>query len=332
MTSGDDLLTPWIDQFNTASENATTLLNNFALAPGVGLQQMIANWSGFLQDFFNDPTSSTLTSIGSEMQQNLADVLHAYTVQDLPPSPPSDLLSEATFHTLASGEGIYDNPHFLLPEIPQFLPPDISPAEVTPIINFLASPLSGMIMGDVGPLISPLVALGNSISAGDGLNETLANMVGAFFNGADLNLDGLIPLIEQSGAVPFTFQNLDIAFGGLLSPGTVAAGPYNDGIAAVGGSIFNSLGVYAADVPTAGTLDLTGYGIGPLGAWEGWAETIAGLLGAPNWTEGGDVTAPLTGVTLPVIPDDFLDAGAASSAAAADLSSLVQDVVSALGL
>lgn len=38
-----DLLAPWIDQFNTASANATTLMNTFMDAPGVGFQQMVAN-------------------------------------------------------------------------------------------------------------------------------------------------------------------------------------------------------------------------------------------------------------------------------------------------
>ena len=79
-------------------------------------------------------------------------------------------------------------------------------------------------MGELGPDHRPLVALGNSISAGDDFNKTLANMVGAFFNGADLNLDSLIPAIEQAGILPagMNIENLDIAFGGLLSPGEVA--------------------------------------------------------------------------------------------------------------
>ena len=53
--AASDLSTPWIDQFNTASENSTTLLNTFYDAPYIGLQQPIANLSGFLQDFFERP-------------------------------------------------------------------------------------------------------------------------------------------------------------------------------------------------------------------------------------------------------------------------------------
>lgn len=39
----EDFLAPWIEQYNTAAANATTLFNNFALAPFVGYQQDLAN-------------------------------------------------------------------------------------------------------------------------------------------------------------------------------------------------------------------------------------------------------------------------------------------------
>lgn len=72
--SGTDLLAPWIDQYNAASENATALLNNFYFAPNVGLQQFVANWSGFLQDWFNNPSSSTVAAINEQIQANLGAV------------------------------------------------------------------------------------------------------------------------------------------------------------------------------------------------------------------------------------------------------------------
>ncbi|MGH3564295.1 MAG: hypothetical protein ACRDTN_21590 [Mycobacterium sp.] len=58
--TADDAFT---DVFNTASANATTLLNNFLLAPGVALQQLSVNVSDFLKEFLANPTSSTVTSI-----------------------------------------------------------------------------------------------------------------------------------------------------------------------------------------------------------------------------------------------------------------------------
>ena len=318
LVSGEDTLpdiaSPWIDVFNTASENATTLLNTFYEAPYIGLQQLIANQSGYLQDFFNDPTSSTVAGITQQMQENLVALLTGLTLQNAS----SDVTNTVLEHTLSSDDPGFAGGHLaLFGLLPSFLPSSLNPAEITPILNFLASPDSGIIMGDLGPVISPFVALINSIDAGDDLNETLANMVGGFFNGADLSLNSLIPLIEQAGILPpgLNFENLDVAFGGLLSPGDVTAG--------VGGSIFNSLGLDLTGVPVFGSIDVAGQPVGPLGAWEGLEQTIAALLG---WDGSG---SPLADVTLPTIPDDFLDGSTIPATAATDLSSLVQDLLAA---
>jgi hypothetical protein len=105
----------------------------------------------------------------------------------------------------------------------------------------------------------------------------------------------------------------------------------------VGGSIFNSVGIDFTGVPSVTTLDAPSQAIGPIGALEGWGQTIADLLG---WSGSG---SPLADVTLPIIPTDLLDGGtsAASAAAdfldggtsaatvAADLSTLWQDLLAA---
>ncbi|WP_096867712.1 outer membrane porin GjpA [Mycolicibacter icosiumassiliensis] len=315
LTAGDsDLLTPWIDQYNAASQNATQLLNAFFDAPNVGLQQLIANQFGYLQAFLNDPTSSSVTAIGQEMQANLAAVLTGFTLQNAWGSLAGNEGTIATViaHTLDSGHS------FLLQEVPQFLPTSVNAAEVTQILDFLSSPLSGIIMGALGPEIAPWVALYNSITDGDDGNTTLANMVGAYFNGADLSLNSLIPSIEQAGFLPagYNIENLGIAFGGLLSPGEVGGyAPYPVGI---GGSIFNSVSIHLAGAPAP--IDYLGQAVGPLGAWEGWAQAIASLLG---WDGTG---SPLSDVTLPVIPTDVLDDGGVG-AAAADAPSLWQELV-----
>jgi hypothetical protein len=314
-SGGDDLITPWIDQFNTASENATTLLNNFYEAPYIGLQQLIANDSGFLQDWFNDPSSSTLAAINGQIEDNLASVLTGYTLQNAS----NTVTDSVTLHTLDASATTGIGHAFLFGEVPSFLPADEAPT-ITPILEFLGSPLSGIIIGELGPDIAPWVALSNSITAGDDFNDTLANMVGAYFNGADLNLDSLIPSIEQAGVLPagFNIENLDFAFGGLFSPGDVQAGPSE-----VGGSIFNSLGIEITGVPAIGTIEATSQAVGPIAAWESWGQTIASLLG---WDGSG---SPLADVTLPTIPTDFLDAGSGAATAAADLSTWVQDLLAA---
>ncbi|KLO27667.1 hypothetical protein ABW16_15570 [Mycolicibacter heraklionensis] len=317
-----DLLAPWIDQYNAASENASILLNNFMLAPGVGLQQATANQIGLIQQVLDDP--SNISTWMNQTQANLGAVLTAYGLQNASPDATSTVLSHTLEGTATGGHST------LFSSIPGYIPAD-QQAAATPIINWLAAPSSAIIMGAIGPWISPWVALGNSITDGDDLNTTLANMVGAFFNGATLNLDSLLPAINSLGLFPagMTMDNLDIGFGGLFSTGSVQAAPYDVGgytIPAVGGSLFNSVGIQFAGVPVVNFLTAPSEAIGPLGAWEAWAQIAATLIG---W----DGTAsPLAGVVLPAVPDDLVDSGAAMSTAADDLSGFVQDVVSWLGL
>ena len=145
-----------------------------------------------------------------------------------------------------------------------------------------------------------------------------------------------------------TLSELDIAFGGLLSTGSVQVADYVSGgteVPAVGGSIFNSVGLEFTGVPTIGTLDLTSEPIGPIAAWETMSQTISALLGSgwsdPTATVGRgltserkppitlDVTAPAIGITFPTLLTDlFGDSASAGATAATDLSSLVQDFAS----
>jgi len=308
LIAGGDLLAPWIDQFNIASADATKLLNSFYDAPNVGLQQFVANQSDFIQQVLDDP--SNITGALGQMQDNLAAVLTGYGLQNATDATTTTVLS----HTL--DDGLPNGHSTLFAQIPGYIPADEQAAAI-PIINFLASPASGIIMGALGPFISPWVALMNSISDGDDLNTTLANMVGASFNGATLSLNSLLPTINSLGLFPqgMAMVNLDIGFGGLLSPGAV--GNFHDG---VGGSIFNSVGINLSGVPTVGNLEAPSQPIGPIGAWEAWGQTIASLLG---WSGSG---SPLADTTLPVVPDDTLDVGS-SAAAMADPSDLWQSIL-----
>jgi hypothetical protein len=312
LASDTDPLGPWQEVFNTASQNATTLLNNYFSAPSVALQQVVANQAGFAQQLLDDPTS--ISNVMVQLQDNLAAAWTGYGLQNASDDTRNTVLD----HTLECSGCLASGHAVLFGEIPGYIPADEQAAAI-PIINFLASPASGIIMGELGPLISPWVALFNSIGDGDNANEILANMTGAFFNGATLNLDSLIPLIEQANLFPpgMNLANLDIGFGGLLSPGSVGLPPGGD---AVGGSIFNSIGIEFNGVPSIGTLDAPSEPIGPIGALEGWAQAVAELLG---WSGSG---SPLADVTLPVVPDG----GDAAASVAADLPTWWQDLVAAL--
>jgi hypothetical protein len=347
-TADAGLLTPWEDVFNTASANATTLWDNFSLAPAVGLQQALVNQSDLWQQFVNDPTSSTLASVVQEFQTNLDDVLTGIGLQGTSIGNFDELFGwqqGSVANTVLQHTMIGDHA-LMFGEIPGYLPASDA-GLIEPIINFLGSPESAILMGSIGPLISPLVELYNCISAGDDLNTTLADVTGAFFNGADLNLDALVPTINSLIGSEFppgmTMSELDIAFGGLLSTGSVQIADYVSGdtvVPTVGGSLFNSVGLEFTGVPELGTLTLTSEPVGPIAAWETLSQTISALLGS-GWSDptalvgGGfgspstilDVTPPIGGLTT-VLSDLFGDSASSGAAAATDLSSLAQDVMS----
>jgi hypothetical protein len=356
LVSGEDALpdvaSPWTDVFDTASQNATTLWDNFALAPGVALQQAAVNQSDLWQQFVNDPTSSTLSSVMQEFQTNLDNVLTGLGLQGSTIGnfdetfgwPQDSIASLVLQHTMIGNHAL------MFGEIFGYLPAS-EQSLLEPIINWLGSPESAVLMGSVGPLISPLVELYNCISAGDDLNTTLADVTGAFFNGADLNLDSLLPTINSLIGSEFppgmTMAELDIAFGGLLSTGSAQVADYTSGgteIPAVGGSLFNSVGLEFTGVPQLGSLTLTSEPIGPIAAWETLSQTVSGLLGS-GWSDstatvgaglsalGGNASPPISlDVTAPIaslLNDMFSDsASSTGTAAATDLSTLIQDFAS----
>lgn len=326
----------WEDAFNTGSANLTQLVNNYGLAPGVGFQQSLVNMVGFVQMLINDPAS--LTAVSEQMQDNIKAVLSSWDLLNA-----DDATVAATTAFTVNGDH-----NLLLGQIAGFLPADIDPNMVTTILNFLSSPLSGIIIGALGPSISPWIALSNSISDGDSFSEIIANMTGAYYNGATLNLNFLLPAINDAGLLPqgMAVDNLEFAFGGLLTGGSVAHAPWelynSDGSVAesvpvVGGSIINSLGINLLGVPVLGSLGFDGHAIGPLAAWQSFSELAAQLLGA-DWNVVGDgkgaptspASPPWAGVDFPTVPDDYFGgagAGEATDFAGGDLWTQVSDAI-----
>lgn len=340
LTAGDglpDLLAPWTAVFNEASQNATILTQNFLLAPGVAFQQMLANQSQYWQSVLDDPTK--IPDVMQQIQSNLDAVLTGYTLQNAS----ADTIAAVNFHTLSGSDLVnFALGHDLLFQLlPQFLPADLADV-ATPIVNFMASPMSAMIMGSLGPAISPWIALMNSISDGDSFNQIMASPLDGFLNGATLDLGFLLPLIADSGFLPpgTEITHLDFAFGGLLTPGSVAVGPYGaDGaeVPAVGGSMFNSLGISLSTGILPGVpIAIDSHAVGPIAAMEAWGQTVGALLGS-GWTGKGpvDVSPPWPGINFPVVPDDFFDDGGATpdpgDAAASALAGMdLQDIANAL--
>ena len=190
---------------------------------------------------------------------------------------------------------------------------------VTGLLDFSTSPLSGVLLGMAGPFLSPVVELGNSIQTvvgdltGDAadpsaalqaLIATPANVIGSFFNGATLNLDALIPFIEQTGLVPpdlLSIDSLGLNLGGLLTAGGTGGALFEDPTG-IGGSIFNALSISALG------LSFDGQAVGPLGALVNLSEIIAETLG---WDGAGN---PLADLAFPTI--DWLTQGTGDVSAA----------------
>jgi hypothetical protein len=299
---------PWIDAFQTADASAKQIGATFAEAPAVLLQQFLANQFEYLREVLQNPQS-----IGTVLTQVANNIQSAFVS--------STLLGfdQSTQYLLpqASLDGWHD---ILRQSIPKILvegtPPGMKDV-VQQLLNVLSSPLSGVAMGLAGPFISPVVALLNSIhevgaalGAGDftaavqNIIDIPANMVGAVLNGANLNLDGLAPVLNKIGLLSgTTLHNLNIQFGGLFSTGVT--GVYEDGI---GGSIFNAIGLNTSTDMMGFPLDLeiAGRAIGPIAALVSLSQIVAKAIG---WDGTGNPLAALFQKPAP--------AGTATAAAAA---------------
>lgn len=323
LTGLSGFLDTWQDVINTTNTNISTLVNNYMIAPGVAWQQVYANVMGYMQQFLDDPSSSTLADINTQLQEHWVAVRDGYT---LPLDTLAATKTMVLHHTIDGGPTTGHN--VLISQVPNFLPPGTDVDLVNSVLNFMTSPLSGIIMGLLAPGISPWVALLNSITDGDSLQGIIANTWGGFLNGATLNLDSLLPMINDAGFLPdgMSLDHLEFAFGGLLSTGAVSLTTYQvmgagnaveASVPVVGGSLFNSLGLEMVGVPILNSINVEGHGIGPIAALEAWGQTVGALLGSGWDAKSGAVvvTPPAVGVEWPTIPDDFIDDGGSSAEA-----------------
>lgn len=307
-------LEPYIEAFNTASKNAATLADNYFLAPGLPLQQVIVNQARYLNEVLNDPSKAD--DVLKEMRANLESVIAGVTGI----GATGDTLDTMKNHSVDGGHGL------ILQLLPSFLPAGgaVDPDLVSAIVTVLASPMSGVLMGLVGPVISPAVAVLNSgiaiaaaIQAGDPdavFSDVLsapADVIGSVFNGATLDLTALAPFINDTGLLGGTKINtLDVAFGGLFTPGSIGRGKYEGPngteITAPGGSILNSVGMKvttdALGLPF--TIRFDGQAVGPIGAMQGLGQTVGALLGDGWDGKSGKAIPPLSGLQFPTVSDD----------------------------
>ena len=309
LTAAYNPLQPWQDVFATAGAGAQRLGAEFSAAPAVLLQQILANQVTHLRAVLQNPGS--IGTVLGQVVKNVQSVVQAATLLN-------------TDYNTGQAFGSLDGWHYMALNImPKLLPTENDPRAtqvITQVLNVLASPLSGVLIGPAGPALSPAVALVNSLtaagaalSAGDAMAAVQhlinipANMVGGFLNGANLNLGALVPLINGSGLLTHetTLHDLSIQFGGLLTPGTAGVDPVTGAANNIGGSILNALGQVVTTGVMGFPLDLpiAGQGVGPIGALMSLGHILAKALG---WSGTGNPLDP--------------KAPAATSAAATEVS------------
>ncbi|RUP03632.1 MAG: PE family protein [Mycobacterium sp.] len=291
-----DPIAPWRQVVDTTNHNARSALGGYhqalnTLYRGVssGAGQLISSPTTFFGNVRTALQSVPLMgappeTVLSVLRHTLGGVTYATGGPDGLPVLVNDAHGEV--YTGLVGDGyIPSGPDGLL---------------LSTVLNFASSPLSGVMIGAVGPVISPPVALLNSIgsiladatagnvtAAVNGVLGLPAHVVDAFFNGATLNLDPLAPLFNpfvssgSGGAEELT--GLSLAFGGLFSPGQVVDGTGGPMYYGVGGSLFNALGLDLSFLPpddfAGGSIEIPAIGVGPIAATAGLIHVIGLALG-----------------------------------------------------
>jgi len=289
-----DPITPWLDAFDTASANATQTFD-FVSESANALQQALAGQSDLLSTLETAFSAATFIGepAGTQLAEYTLDADHLWALQYISGLPVFAFTDTGTIQI-----------------------PAIEPADQ--LLNYLSSPMSGVLVGFIGPVVSPEVSLLNSFDAisadltgsdwSQALQDVLAapaNAIGAFFDGATLNLDPLADALNTLFEVPegSAITGAEFAFGGLFSDGlTQGLGTIADeSNLGLGGSLFNSLGL---DILMAGMGDMPwqsgGEAIGPIGALADLSQVIAEALGSSASSSavdaGGDLTNLLTSI------------------------------------
>ena len=154
LTADFNPLQPWLDVFNTASANTQKIGAAVGSAPAVLLQQILANQVNNVRAVLENPGS--IGTVLERVVQNVQSAVQAATLIN-------------TDYNTGQAFGSVDGWHYMALQItPMLLPTANDPqasAVVSQVLNVLASPLSGVLIGLAGPAISPAVALVNSLTA-----------------------------------------------------------------------------------------------------------------------------------------------------------------------
>lgn len=268
----------WSVIFNKAGQRATGLANSYLDAPFPVTQQSIANQLAYLGE---------LPDVAAIVQQIVANFGRGFAAPFAPSNDTLDAQHEFLYNALP-----------LIQQIPLVdLLFQISPTGQA-LLDFAASPISGVLLGAAGPLVGPVLVMGSNVQsiitsltaatpdvgrAFLTLLNTPAQMTDAFLNGGvHVDLTALAEALGPGIGVSFPEgTKVGIAFGGLLSPG---------------GSIFNALDMdYEQDLlglPLIRVNLATGQGPGLIGSLIDMNKAIAKAIG---WDGSGSPLAPSDG-------------------------------------
>jgi hypothetical protein len=299
---GIDPITAIEDVLKLAQTNSVALDDHFSPVPLPTLQQIIAD--------LLDGKQINLEAAGT------AAITPFLPGSGLPPGemPPDYLYSSLDpIHTLA-----YTVIHGMLTS------PDLQS-----LLAFAASPLSSVLLGDLGPILDPGLALENSIqdaltapdpqSALDDLLNIPANIADATLNGEfldgttpELNILPLLSLLPAGTLPPSVdITSLDLVLGGLLSPGS---------------SLLNGVSATISGLP----ITLTGNAVGPIGSSIELDQAIATALGfsfpIPAMDAGGSLS-DLLGTLTTALDGDL---STALTGLSTDFSALLTDGLGSL--
>lgn len=312
LASSIDPITPWVNTIVGAIDNIGGLAQAALANPFPIASQVISNQVTYFGE---------LPDIGLILSQIVGNVSNAV----MAPFGESPLLINPT----TSGEttGLIAGPldHFTFyfltvseGNIGLLTPAQI--AQIKPIFDAMTIPATGVALGLVGPLIAPVLALGDSVgnivsALGQAdiigaINELInipANLVNAVLNGGQF-LD-LAPLAGLLGLeLPSIITKFGLTMGGLLSGGPWQIEPYGSGP----GVAFDALELSATvpSPPIGATLN--GLTLGPIGTLIGMGNQIAKSIA---------VTPPNAQIAASEAPADA-DAAPAEDATPVDATSV----------
>jgi len=220
LTTAADPLTEWGDVLQTAETNATDIFDHFSAAPFADLQQSIVNQVGYVEDLIKNP--SDIGTVLTDLQNNVTALFGAATDPGAlwGPFVPDGGATDTLYQSLdtvvnSTGTGVFDgilsvnhDQLFLLTQ-ELVLPSLITDTSLQPLANelldFTGSPLSGVLIGELGTTLSPVLEFNADITAiGDALGGSTPDLTTAFQDLVNMPADITNTFLNGYGDVDLT--------------------------------------------------------------------------------------------------------------------------------